>query len=206
MPADAQDATEAMRIADQRMYQQKHGRESSAARQSKNVLLRAIVERSPGLVAPPHRRCGSRGRRRAACSGCRSTRSSRCATPPSCTTSARSRSPTRSCRSRTPVRRGVELRAQAHPDRLADHQRRARAHTRCQARPLKPRALGRRRLPRPARRRRDPDRLPNRRRLRRPGGDGHRPPVPGGRRPARRSRRARSAAPEASSIPPSSRP
>ena len=50
MPADAQVATEAMRIADQRMYQQKHGRESSAARQSKNVLLRTIAERSPGLL------------------------------------------------------------------------------------------------------------------------------------------------------------
>ena len=50
MPKDAQDSTEALRIADQRMYTQKHGRESSAGRQSKNVLLRAIAERSPGLV------------------------------------------------------------------------------------------------------------------------------------------------------------
>ena len=50
MPADAHDATEALRIADQRMYVQKHGRESSAGRQSKNVLLRALAERSPGLV------------------------------------------------------------------------------------------------------------------------------------------------------------
>ena len=50
MPKDAQDGTEALRIADQRMYTQKHGRESSAGRQSKNVLLRAIAERSPSLV------------------------------------------------------------------------------------------------------------------------------------------------------------
>jgi two-component system, cell cycle response regulator len=50
MPADAHDAVEALRIADQRMYTQKHGRESSAGRQSKNVLLRAIAERNPGLV------------------------------------------------------------------------------------------------------------------------------------------------------------
>jgi diguanylate cyclase (GGDEF)-like protein len=50
MPADAQVAAEALRIADQRMYVQKHGRESSAGRQSKNVLLRTIAERSPGLV------------------------------------------------------------------------------------------------------------------------------------------------------------
>ena len=50
IPTDAQDAFEALRIADQRMYTQKHGRESSAGRQSKNVLLRAIAERNPGLV------------------------------------------------------------------------------------------------------------------------------------------------------------
>jgi diguanylate cyclase (GGDEF)-like protein len=50
MPKDAQDASEALRIADQRMYTQKHGRESSAGRQSKNVLLSALVERNPGLV------------------------------------------------------------------------------------------------------------------------------------------------------------
>ena len=50
MPKDAQDAGEALRIADQRMYTQKHGRESSAGRQSKNVLLSALVERNPGLV------------------------------------------------------------------------------------------------------------------------------------------------------------
>ena len=50
MPKDAHDAVEALRVADQRMYTQKHGRESSAGRQSKNVLLSALVERNPGLV------------------------------------------------------------------------------------------------------------------------------------------------------------
>jgi two-component system cell cycle response regulator len=50
MPKDAHDATEALRIADQRMYTQKHGRESSAGRQSKNVLLSALVERNPALI------------------------------------------------------------------------------------------------------------------------------------------------------------
>ena len=50
MPKDAHDAGEALRIADQRMYTQKHGRENSAGRQSKNVLLSALVERNPGLV------------------------------------------------------------------------------------------------------------------------------------------------------------
>ena len=50
MPAEARDPGEALRVADQRMYTQKHGRESSAGRQSKNVLLSALVERNPGLV------------------------------------------------------------------------------------------------------------------------------------------------------------
>jgi two-component system, cell cycle response regulator len=50
MPADANDPVEALRVADQRMYTQKHSRESSAGRQSKNVLLSALVERNPTLV------------------------------------------------------------------------------------------------------------------------------------------------------------
>ena len=50
LPNEAHDVGEALRIADQRMYTQKHGRESSAGRQSKNVLLSALVERNPGLV------------------------------------------------------------------------------------------------------------------------------------------------------------
>jgi two-component system, cell cycle response regulator len=50
MPLEASDVGEALRTADQRMYRQKHGRESSAGRQSKNVLLSALVERNPGLV------------------------------------------------------------------------------------------------------------------------------------------------------------
>ena len=146
---------------------------------ARTFFFRAIAERSPGLIAPPHRCRGSRRRRRAAARAAWSTRSSRCAMPPSWTTSARSRSLTRSCRSRTPL--SDEEWSFVHKHTLIGSRiisARARAHTRCQARPLEPRALGRRRLPRPARRRRDPYRLPHRRRLRRPGGDGDRPPVP----------------------------
>ena len=50
MPKDAEDSIEVLRVADQRMYTQKHGRDSSAGRQSKNVLLSALVERDPALV------------------------------------------------------------------------------------------------------------------------------------------------------------
>jgi two-component system, cell cycle response regulator len=50
MPAEATEPSDALRIADRRMYAQKHGRESSAGRQSRDVLLTALAERSPALV------------------------------------------------------------------------------------------------------------------------------------------------------------
>ena len=43
------DATEALRIADQRMYAQKNAGRTSATRQSKAVLVRALSERNPEL-------------------------------------------------------------------------------------------------------------------------------------------------------------
>jgi two-component system cell cycle response regulator len=49
LPVEASDAIEALRIADQRMYANKHAGRMSAGRQSKDVLLRALVERDPGL-------------------------------------------------------------------------------------------------------------------------------------------------------------
>ena len=49
LPREAIDATEALRIADQRMYAQKNAGRTSATRQSKAVLVRALSERSPEL-------------------------------------------------------------------------------------------------------------------------------------------------------------
>jgi diguanylate cyclase (GGDEF)-like protein len=49
LPLEADDAIEALRIADQRMYANKHAGRMSAGRQSKDVLLRALAERDPGL-------------------------------------------------------------------------------------------------------------------------------------------------------------
>jgi diguanylate cyclase (GGDEF)-like protein len=49
LPAEAGDVAEALRIADQRMYAQKNAGRSSASRQSKDVLLRALTERHPDL-------------------------------------------------------------------------------------------------------------------------------------------------------------
>ena len=49
VPVDTADASEALRLADQRMYAQKHGGRESAGSQSRDVLLRALAERNPDL-------------------------------------------------------------------------------------------------------------------------------------------------------------
>jgi diguanylate cyclase (GGDEF)-like protein len=49
LPLEATEAVEALRIADQRMYANKHAGRTSAGRQSKDVLLRALAERHPEL-------------------------------------------------------------------------------------------------------------------------------------------------------------
>jgi diguanylate cyclase (GGDEF)-like protein/putative nucleotidyltransferase with HDIG domain len=49
LPREARDASEALRIADQRMYASKHAGRRSAEAQSADVLLRALTERHPEL-------------------------------------------------------------------------------------------------------------------------------------------------------------
>jgi diguanylate cyclase (GGDEF)-like protein len=49
LPADAQSASEALRLADQRMYARKQGSRPSADRQSTDVLVRMLYERIPAL-------------------------------------------------------------------------------------------------------------------------------------------------------------
>jgi diguanylate cyclase (GGDEF)-like protein len=49
LPSEAADASEALQIADRRMYGQKNGRPSSAGRQTRDVLLRVLREREPDL-------------------------------------------------------------------------------------------------------------------------------------------------------------
>jgi two-component system, cell cycle response regulator len=48
-PHEVTDPAEALRLADQRMYAQKHGGRKSAGSQSRDVLLRALAERNPDL-------------------------------------------------------------------------------------------------------------------------------------------------------------
>ncbi len=54
LPIEAQDIKTALTIADERMYSQKRSGRMSASRQSRDVLLRAIAERSPDIG--PHLR------------------------------------------------------------------------------------------------------------------------------------------------------
>ena len=132
-PKDARDPIEALRVADQRMYTQKHGRDSSAGRQSKNVLLSALVERNPGAGAPSHdvaelavdvaRPRAPRTRDRAGTPRGRTTRR------------RQGRHPRRDpAEGRSTDRRRVGVRARAHPDRRPDHQRRTRVDPRGEAR------------------------------------------------------------------------
>jgi two-component system, cell cycle response regulator len=51
LPAEARTVSEALAIADRRMYAQKREGRTSASNQSKDVLLRAVHERSPNLGA-----------------------------------------------------------------------------------------------------------------------------------------------------------
>ena len=99
LPVEAAEPVEALRIADQRMYANKHARRTSAGRQSKDVLLRALAERDPDARHARRHGAGGRRDRRGARAGARGGRAAS-ATPASCTTSARSRSRTPSSASR----------------------------------------------------------------------------------------------------------
>ena len=49
LPVEADDLSEALRLADERMYAQKSGGRASAGRQSMDVLMRVVAERYPDL-------------------------------------------------------------------------------------------------------------------------------------------------------------
>ena len=54
LPLEADDAADALRIADRRMYMQKNAGRTSASRQSRDVLVRALAERNPDLSNHMH--------------------------------------------------------------------------------------------------------------------------------------------------------
>jgi diguanylate cyclase (GGDEF)-like protein len=54
LPSESQDVAEALRLVDQRMYAQKRSSRRSADRQSHDVLLHVLHERSPDMSAQSH--------------------------------------------------------------------------------------------------------------------------------------------------------
>ena len=94
LPQEATDPAEALRIADQRMYAQKHaGRDVGRAPEQGRAAARPRPSAAP-TSASTSRASPSWPSAPRAGSGCPRRRSSGSATPPSCTTSARSRSRT----------------------------------------------------------------------------------------------------------------
>ena len=167
LPREAADVAEALRIADQRMYAQKNAGRTSASRQSKDVLLRALAERDPGL------------RDRASGLGeLAEATALRLSISHEIVEQVRHAAelhdvgkvavPDAILEKPGPLdRRRVGVHPAPHADRRAHHRRGARAHARRRARAREPRALGRHGLSRRARRRGDPARGPHRRRGRR---------------------------------------
>ena len=94
LPDEAADPAEALRIADQRMYAQKHAG-PHVGRPPEQGRAAARADRAqPRPRRPPRRASPSSPSAPRAGSGCPPRRSSGSATPASCTTPARSRSPT----------------------------------------------------------------------------------------------------------------
>ena len=182
------DASDALRIADQRMYAQKAAAALATRHQTRDVLLQVLHEREPELgdhvsdVAALAEGVATRARARRR--GARRGRARRRA--------ARRRQdgdPRRDPAQARPARRRASGASSASTRSSASgsSQRRAGARAGRHARALQPRALGRARLPGRPRRRGDPARRAHRRRLRRLRRDDDGPPVPRRHGPARQA-------------------
>ena len=145
LPDEAHEASDALRIADQRLYEHKRGgRRDDAARDQGGDAPdpRRARPRARATTSPTSPRSPRASPRRSASTP---ARSSTCASPPSCTTSARSRSPTRSCCKPGPLDAGEWRFMERHTligERIIGSSPGARAGRRDG--PLQPRALGRR--------------------------------------------------------------
>ena len=177
LPGEAEDAAEALRIADQRMYAQKHAGRMSASRQSKDVLLSALCERDPVLgghlsvVAELAERTARRlvfprDELEVVRHAAELHDVGKVAIPDEILASPAAHAGR------------VDLRPPPHAGRRAHHLRRAGADRGGPPGPLLPRALGRRRLPGRPGGRVDPARRPHRRRRRRLRRHDLRPPLP----------------------------
>ena len=156
LPLEADDAAEALRIADRRMYTQKNAGRTSASRQSRDVLVRALAERNPDLSSHMHdvADLAERTARRLALAeeAVASVRHAaelhdvgKVAIPDEIL-----------CKPGPLTHERVRVHPQPHADRRAHHLGGARADRGGQDRALQPRALGRQGLSRCAERRRHP--------------------------------------------------
>ena len=167
MPLEASNLTEALRIADDRMYLHKQRNRPNADRQSIDVLVGVLNERDSAARAAPGGRRRPRGGREP---GARGSRAAAASAPPGCRAARRgqARNPGGDPQQAGPALRGrVGVRPPAHADRRANPGRGARARSSGEARSLDPRALGRDGLPGRAGRPGDPSRRADHRRLRR---------------------------------------
>ena len=99
---EATTAAEALQISDSRMYAHKGGRRASVASQTRDVLLRTLREREPDLHDHLHGVAELATEVGQAARACPPRSSTSSPGRPSCTTSARWRSPTRSSTSPAP--------------------------------------------------------------------------------------------------------
>ena len=166
IPLDTGDVTEALRKADLAMYAQKHSGRATAGRQSSDVLMRALAERHPELgdhhdgvaelVHEVAKRLGIEGDELANLREAASLHDiGKVAIPDAIITKV------------GPLTDGrMDVHAPPHLDRRAHPLRRTRAQPGRTTRPIDTRSMGRHRLPRRARRRRNPTRRQDHRRLR----------------------------------------
>ena len=177
-PVEVTGATEALQLADRRMYARKGDRRVSAGRQSRDVLLRSLSERQPDLhvhlrgtadlALAVGRELGMDGEELDDVAHAAELHDvGKIAIPDAILREVR------------PARRDrVGLHAPPHDHRRAHPARGPGAAQRGAPGALEPRALGRRRLPRRPARRGDPARRPRGGGLRRLRRDDHQPPLP----------------------------
>ena len=166
LPDEATDASQALQVADERLYAQKYSRRGESDR-TMAALLEALSIREPGAAGADRR--GRLARRRRRPDARAAPRRARRARPRGAAPRSRqARRPGRDPLQARPARRArVGVRPAAHDRRRADPPRLARAAQRRDRRARLARELGRQRLSRRPRRRGDPARLAHHPRLQR---------------------------------------
>ena len=173
IPEEAAQPSEALRLADARLYAQKHGKRATRSSRIARCCRRSSSESRPSTHTP--RMSPGLQPRSARSSGSSKAPSTSCIAPRSCTTSASSLCRTPSSTSRSAGLRGVGIRPTPHPHRREHPDGLSAAAIGRHHRAVDARAVGRERVSRRPRRRCDPPRRARDRGLRRMGCDDERP-------------------------------